>query len=98
MFYSSGFNFGAPVICSSANDGLVYGQRVWKKGLNPAPACVNVPYQSKKQALEVFKSVLKSGFSAILRNSKRTQGKYELKIFLPENWRTANIRYLLSHN
>lgn len=95
-FQSGGFAYGGGVVQQRCASGWVWSQRMARRGLNPAPACVCVPLQSKAAVIAASWVLRRKGLQCWPRPGKRTGAAAELKISVPSDWSVSRLRQELS--
>lgn len=95
-FQSGGLAYGGGVVQQRGAGGWVWSQRMARRGLNPAPACVCVPFRSKAGVIAASWVLRRQGWQCWPRPGKRTGAAAELKIAAPPGWSASRLRQALS--
>ena len=83
-FVSGGRSFGAGVVLRVSRSGWVWACRARSPLLNPAPACLFVPFASRSAACAWARAVAVSlGWRAWVRPARRCSSVFEVKLALP---------------
>ena len=95
-FVSGGCAFGAGVVLRVSGSGWVWACRARSSVLNPAPACLFVPFASRSAACAWAQAVAASlGWRAWVRPARRCVSAFEVKLALPAGLSAQSARAAL---
>ncbi len=95
-FMGGGRSFGAGVVLRVSRSGWVWACRARSPVLNPAPACLFVPFASRSAACAWARAVAVSlGWRALVRPARRCVSAFEVKLALPVGLSARSARAAL---